>query len=259
MSDLDHKQLKQTLDAALAQSGISIRQNRLLALAAVFQASELTYLLATQGKGCLQGVVGEAYDQLLKASFDIHPKQLNSYYTLHFFQHLDQLHLGLRVLEGALMQPYQPNKPRIPNPAPYSEALRYAMALLHIERKVYRQSAYVEKIAQHQLSLKHRLNFFEHNLQHPAILASTASLYVETAGTLHSRLSVRGKPQYLTDQANIDRIRACLFTGIQAAHLWRQLGGSRWQAIFGRRKILEDIQQIASIHRQLTEKPIFLP
>ena len=145
------------------------------------------------------------------------------------------------------MQPYQQSKPRLPAPAPYAEALRYAIALLHIERKVYRKASFVEKIAEQQKNLQQRLNFFDHNVQHSAILASTANLYVETAGTLKSRLNVRGKPDVLKNQANIDRIRSCLFAGMQAAHLWRELGGNRLQLIFGRHGMLEDIRSIAKM------------
>lgn len=259
MSDLSQKQLNLALDTALSQSGMSVRQNRLLALAAVFQSAQLTFLLATQGKACLHGDNANAYSQLLQASASIQPKQPDSLFALDFFKHLDNLYLGLRVLEGSLIQPYQYSKSRIPNPAPYGEALRYTMALLHIERKVYKQTAHIEKITQHRQSLQHRLSFFENNLQHPAILASTANLYVETAGTLQSRLSVRGKPEFLTDQSNIDRIRACLFAGIQAAHLWRHLGGTRWQVIFGRRNMLQDIQHLALLHRQSQQNTSLSP
>jgi high frequency lysogenization protein len=44
-----------------------------------------------------------------------------------------------------------------------------------------------------------------------------------------------------------NRIRACLFTGLQLAHLWRQLGGSSWSMIFSKRKLLQDIQALARL------------
>lgn len=247
--------LKQALEISLQQSQLTIKQNRLLALAAVFQAAQLTYLLANQGKSALNGLTGTAFNRLLVACYEIHPQQLNSLATLDFYHSVNDLYIGLKSFEGSLTQPFQQNtRSRVPQPTPYGEAFRYAMALLHIERKIYRQHHFVEKITQHQGNLKNRLAFFDQNQQHPAILASTANLYIETAGSLKSRLNVRGKPEYLKDQSNVDRIRACLFAGIQAAHLWRQLGGNRWQLIFMRRAMLEDIQSLAKNHYQQHEK-----
>ena len=47
-----------------------------------------------------------------------------------------------------------------------------------------------------------------------------------------------------------DRIRTLLLAGIRSAMLWRQLGGNKWQIIFGRgeierqsRVLLDDINQ----------------
>ena len=243
----EKKSAKQELLLALQQANLSARQNRLLALAAVFQAAQLTHLMALHGGQALSGINSSALNRLLQASFDIQAHVQHSLFSLDFFHSFGDLQVGLRSLEGALMQPYQQSKPRLPAPAPYAEALRYAIALLQIERKVYGKASFVEKIAEQQKMLKQRLNFFDHNVQHSAILASTANLYVETAGTLKSRLNVRGKPEVLKNQNNIDRIRACLFAGLQAAHLWRELGGYRLQLIFGRRGMLEDIRAIAKL------------
>lgn len=251
---LSKQMLKQALETSLQQSQLNLRQNRLLALAAVFQAAHLTYLLATQGKSTLNGLSGVALNRLLSASCEIHPQKMNSLATLDFYESINELQIGLRAFEGALTQPFQQNKSRLPNPTPYGETFRYATALLHIERKVYAKADFVEKIHQHQHTLKNRLAFFDQNQQHPAILASIASLYIDTAGSLKSRLNVRGKPEYLKEQANVDRIRACLFAGIQAAHLWRQLGGNRWQLVFGRRAMLEDIQFFAQFNYQQQDK-----
>lgn len=243
------KSAKQELLLALQRAHLSVRQNRLLALAAVFQAAQLTHLLAVHGGHALSNnhINSVAFNCILQASFDIQAKEQHSLFSLDFFGSLQDLQIGLQALEGALMQPYQQSKPRMPAPAPYAEALRYAIALLQIERKVYRKTVFVEKIGTQQRALKQRLNFFDHNLQHSAILASTANLYVETAGSLSSRLNVRGKPDTLKNQANIDRIRSALFAGLQAAHLWRELGGNRLQLIFGRRGMLDDIRAIARL------------
>ncbi|OUJ86086.1 hypothetical protein BXA18_19820, partial [Acinetobacter baumannii] len=39
--------------------------------------------------------------------------------------------------------------------------------------------------------------------------------------------------------------------GLQMAHLWRQLGGSSWNMIFSKRKLLQDIQALARLQYQV--------
>jgi high frequency lysogenization protein len=57
---------------------------------------------------------------------------------------------------------------------------------------------------------------------------------------------VSGDNQYLGDPGNANRIRALLLSGIRSAVLWRQLGGSRWQLLFQRKKLCEQARAILS-------------
>lgn len=242
--------LQEQLSIRLKQAGISERQNRLLAMVALFQAAQLTYLLANQGKNTLNGYNNESYQIINQAALNIQNNDTSSLFSLDHFQGLDQLQLGLRSLEGALIQPYQNTKSRLPMPRQYGETFRYAMALLQLEKKVYKKPSFIQRIESEQANIKQRLHFFDNNIQHPSIVASLATLYVDTAGQLTPRLSIRGKPDYLKHQPTIDAIRATLFAGLQAAHLWRQLGGNRWQLIFGRKQMLDDLRQLAKVRYQ---------
>lgn len=250
-----HSEIRQHLDNALTSSGLTERQNRLLALVALFQAAQLTYSLATEGKSTLTGLSNQSFTALLQAGLKIHDQQPASLFSLDLYGNMENLHIGLRSLEGALIQPYQNTRSRLPLPRQYGETFRYAMALMQLEKKVYKKPAFAQRISGEQANIAQRLNFFDHNVQHPAILASLASLYIDTAGQLTPRLSVRGKPEYLKSQPTIDAIRACLFSGIQAAHYWRQLGGNRFQLVFSRKAMLEDLRQLARIRYQAS--PVF--
>jgi high frequency lysogenization protein len=64
---------------------------------------------------------------------------------------------------------------------------------------------------------------------------------------------VRGNAEAFKDMNHTNRIRACLFTGLQLAHLWRQLGGSSWSMIFSKRKLLQDIQALARLQYQVVK------
>jgi high frequency lysogenization protein len=73
----------------------------------------------------------------------------------------------------------------------------------------------------------------------PEVLAGLAGIYGDTISKIEPRIIVRGNPLYLQSPENQERIRALLLAGIRGAMLWRQVGGSRWQLLAGRRSLLE--------------------
>ena len=51
---------------------------------------------------------------------------------------------------------------------------------------------------------------------------------------------MQGKPQFLQIERVTDWIRTLLLAGIRSATLWAQLGGNRFELMFGRRRIMQD-------------------
>ena len=225
------------------------RQNRALALAGVFQATQLTHMTALGGRQSI-GESGLFYlEQLIKASLNIRPSHDNSQQTLDFFHQLADVSLGLKSFETCLTRPFSSSpKSRLPKFANTKLPMSYAMALLHLEKKVYANPQFVKIIEQSQQKILKQLSFFDHNYCHPSIIANLAQTYVETAGSIHPRIMVRGNAEAFKDAAHTNRIRATLFTGLQMAHLWRELGGSSWDFVFfGKRKLVRDIQDLARL------------
>src|SRR5690606_41275217 len=60
---------------------------------------------------------------------------------------------------------------------------------------------------------------------------------------LRQRIQVHGDMRHLQINANAARIRALLLAGIRSARLWRQLGGNRWQMLFARKKMLNELDR----------------
>lgn len=229
------------------------RQNRALALAGVFQATQLTHMTALGGRQSI-GESGLFYfEQLIKASLNIRPSQGNSQQTLDFFHQLADVSLGLKSFENCLTQPFSSApKSRLPKLASTKLPMSYAMALLHLEKKVYANPQFVKIIEQSQQKILKQLSFFDHNYSHPSIIANLAQTYVATAGSINPRIMVRGNAEAFKDAAHTNRIRASLFTGLQMAHLWRELGGSSWDFVFfGKRKLVRDIQDLARLQYQV--------
>jgi high frequency lysogenization protein len=218
------------------------RQLRLLALAAIYQAAGLAYAFATQGSAAINGHQ-DALDILLKLSLseEIDPiKRLGN---------IDDLSLGIKILESFLVSNTKSSS--LLKTLRPTEPMRYAFALFQIERKVYRRPKLVTHIAQQRSLLSQRVTFFDQRYRHPSILAGMAATYLDTAGTLRSRLKIKGQQTTLTDATNVDCIRACLFAGIQAAHIWNGLGGRPWQLFFGRSAMLADIRMLAAVRHQV--------
>lgn len=79
---------------------LNVRQNRALALAGVFQATQLTHMTAMTGQQSI-GETGNFYfEQLIKASLNIRPALNTSTQTLDFFNQLGDIALGLKTLES---------------------------------------------------------------------------------------------------------------------------------------------------------------
>ncbi|MFC2995034.1 high frequency lysogenization protein HflD [Acinetobacter sichuanensis] len=228
------------------------RQNKALALAAVFQATQLTHMTAISGRQSI-GESGNFYfEQLIKASLNIRPSENQSSQTLDFFHQLSDISLGLKTLESSITQPFTPTpKSKIPKLSSAKLPMSYAMSLLALEKKVYSNPKFVETIENAQQKILKQLSFFDQDYAHPSIVANLAQTYVDTAGQINPRILVRGNAEAFKDPAHTNRIRACLFTGLQMAHLWRQLGGSSWNMIFSKRKLLRDIQDLARLQFQI--------
>ncbi|PJG82451.1 high frequency lysogenization protein HflD [Caviibacterium pharyngocola] len=121
---------------------------------------------------------------------------------------------------------------------------RYWLSLLALESKL-------NKNAQAKAELARRIQYLPTQLTHydlfdEQMLATLASIYVDVISPLGSKIQVKGSPEYLQQPAIHHRIRACLLAGIRSAVLWRQVGGTKWQILFSRRKLADAAQQIYS-------------
>lgn len=231
-------------------------QNRTLALAGVFQAAQLTHLTALAG---LQNNVESCtfyFEQLIKASLNIRPSkdQQSKLNLLDLFGHLNSLTLGLQNLEDSVNHPFSPHqKYKTPKLPQAKLATTYAVSILQLEKKVYNNPAFVEKITQMQQKILQQLSFFDQNYLHPSIIANLAQTYLDTAAQIEPRILVRGNPETFKDTQYTNRIRAMLFTGLQLAHLWRQMGGRSRHLVFSKHKIKQNIHAIARMQFQVAD------
>ena len=123
-----------------------------------------------------------------------------------------------------------------------AELARYWLGLLALAGKLSKNAGAKAELARRIQYLPTQLEY--HRLFDDNILYILATMYTDIISPLGKRLLVQGKPVYLSQETIQNRIRACLLAGIRSAMLWQQIGGSKWQILFSRRKIFNAAQAI---------------
>ena len=200
---------------------MSPTQEQLVALSAVFQAASLVDKLARTGQ-VSEAQVGCLFGSLLvrdpKSTLDVYGG--------------DDLNLreGYKALVGALER----------NPSSLQrEPLRYALALLGLERHLAKRDDMLQVIGTRLDQIQNQVEHF--GITHENVVAACGGLYQDTISTFRQRIQVQGDMRFLQQPAVAAKVRALLLTGIRSARLWRQLGGHRWQLVFSRSKLLREL------------------
>jgi high frequency lysogenization protein len=197
-------------------------RDRTLALAGVFQAAALVKQAAHTGS-----VDSQAQLQSLQSIFAIESVDVASVYGGEV-----GVSLGLKTLLSQLQGKRQRDM----------EISRYAIMLLHLERKLWRRPALMSEIrAGIARGAEQTMHF---PLDHSTILASMADLYVRTVSTLQPKVHVLGEREHLTNTENTNRIRALLLAGIRSAVLWHQAQGSRLRLLLQPNRFIEHATHI---------------
>lgn len=113
----------------------------------------------------------------------------------------------------------------------------YVITLMHLERKLTRQTALMKQLANGIERIKGETNLAD--VTDPDIIAALAELYKDTVSSLQPRIMVKGEESVLRNSDSKNMIRALLLAGMRAAVLWRQRGGNRIRLIFQRKQFLD--------------------
>ena len=196
--------------------------DRVTALAGLTQAVYLIRQIARTGM-CDQ----EAFEANVASVLAIETDS-----TAAVYGGLDRIELGLKQLQRQLSGDRE------------MEGMRYSIQLLQLERKLRRKPQLIgriregiEQVGELRLHLP---------LTHASVLSCLADTYRETMSTLTPRILVQGEATLLQRPENIDRIRALLLSGVRAAMLWRQVGGSRLDLLLRGRAMAESAEHLLS-------------
>jgi len=194
-------------------------KDRNLALAGIFQASELVRQAACHGTWS-----GYAATACLNSLF-----RLEAESTAEIYGGNEHMKLGvetmLAVLEGE-------NR--------YVDSLRYTVGLLQVERKFRRAAKLQQEVGRRLEEISRHGEELDQHEREDLQAGEIAALYSETVSTLAPRIVVSGKPEYLKRQRTVDWVRTLLLAGLRSATLWSQLGGGRFELMFGRKTIIRE-------------------
>jgi high frequency lysogenization protein len=118
-----------------------------------------------------------------------------------------------------------------------SAVTRMAMTVLHLERRFVGNQAAMEAVHNGLKDIARQRDHW--GPTHPTVLARLGELYAKELSPIGPRVLVQGNPVYLGQPDLVGEVRATLLAAIRAAVLWRQLGGSYWDFLFGRRSLVQ--------------------
>ncbi len=190
-------------------------KQRALALAALTQVAHLVESIAQEGK-CEQPYFNCCVDALLHE---------------HFTQ-------GCAFVTGAIKAKRLLQGQEVPHA---KRILTHTSSLIAIEKRLAKQPENLSNIAQGMQRIHKQVQYFN-SPYHPNVLAAIAHLYGENISNLKPKMIIRGKPEHLKQLQNTEKIRCLLFTGIRAAWVWRTNGGNTLRLIFGRKKIIQQLE-----------------
>lgn len=198
-------------------------KQKTLALAGLFQAAELVRQAASHGTWS-----GYAATALLGSLLKLESDSVDDIYGDR-----ERMRLGVESLLSILLGERR-----------HLDTLQYAIAILKVERRFHRDrrmqalvGSELERIGTIEVSAP---GTSAEDVQ----AADIADLYTRSISHLNPRIVVHGNPRHLQDERTVNWIRTLLFAGLRSAVLWRQLGGSRWQLMFGRRQILREAEEL---------------
>lgn len=197
-------------------------KNDLVALAGVFQAVWLVQQAARTGE-----VDEPAFETSIQSVF-----RLDSETALDVFGGIRPLELGFRTLSRQFGR-----QEKRPDP----ELTGYVIALMFLERKLARSASMMGALKS-GIDAVENCETENNGPSSPGRIAALAQLYSDTISRLNPRILVHGSPEYLNDAAIASKIRALLLAGMRATVLWRQVGGSRFRLLFGRKRVAAGAQ-----------------
>ena len=191
----------------------AMNEERVLALAGLFQATGLAQQLANEGR-CDETAMASSIGSVFR---------IDAPSVVGVFGDVSGVRLGLRQLITLLDE----NNRDV-------AITRMAFTVMRLERSLSRRKDLLDRLQQGIVAAQRQVEHF--GPESAQVVSRLAELYASTLSTLKPRVMVTGNPQQLQQPAVVEKVRANLLAAVRSAVLWRQLGGRQWQMILYRRQ-----------------------
>jgi len=198
-------------------------KDRTLALSGLFQATELVRQAACHGTWS-----GYAATACLQSLFILEAES-----TGEIYGGTQRVKLGVETLLAILQ-----------GESRHADSLRYAVGLLQVEKKFRRSAALQQEVGRRLEEIAQVGEGLEQHEREDLQAGQVSALYSETISHVSPRIVVNGKPQYLQNPRTVNWIRTLLLAGLRSATLWHQLGGGRFELMFGRKTLIREAQSL---------------
>jgi len=125
-----------------------------------------------------------------------------------------------------------------------TEIGRYWVSLLSLSQKLNKSPEAKAQLVQRLQQIERQLSLYEGDIMADQMVANLAAIYSDVISPLGTKIHVLGMQDYLVRPDIQQKIRATLLAGIRAGILWQQVGGTRWQFLFSRKKLLNQMKSL---------------
>lgn len=127
------------------------------------------------------------------------------------------------------------------------EIIRYVFGSLGIANKLRRSNESLTKISDRLNRMKQLYPAYasdEIATNIDELSYSLAGTYSDIISPLATKIKVTGRIEYLQNTLVQAKVRTALFASVRAAMLWYQVGGSRFQFLLARKRIIQAAEQL---------------
>lgn len=192
-----------------------MNEERVIALAGLFQACALTQQLASTGR-CDEA----AMETGIASVFRIDAPSVTAVYGS-----VSGLRVGLRALVNQLDETDQGML-----------VTKMAITVVRLERNLSAHQDLLDKLQTGIVAAQRQVEHFGQDSAQ--VTARLAELYTAVLSSLQPRVMVSGNPDQLQQPAVVEKIRSNLLAAVRSAVLWRQIGGRQWQLLLYRRQCI---------------------
>lgn len=191
----------------------AMNEERVIALAGLFQACALTQQLATSGR-CDDSAMETGVASVFRIDA---PSVVAVYGTVA------DLRIGLRALVAQLDESERD-----------MSITRMAVTVMRLERSLTGRPDLLDKLHAGIVAAQRQVEHF--GQESTQVTGRLAELYTSILSTLRPRVMVSGNPEQLQQAPVVEKIRSNLLAAVRSAVLWRQIGGRQWQLLVYRRQ-----------------------